>query len=1178
MIESNLNAVCKTPRAHREELLSNTHRPHLQQIWYTPMDFGHPASGTKILRSLIVAWETIDIEMDPYVKKLRSRPLDGKALQAVLLTRKTYCNEQLRRFVDRSCHIFQELGGWAVDYFIHESIAQLRTKLHDPNLMIECDNEEKLYLVEFLSRIPKSSAQSHPKLQDFHPSPKLEALITFLTSRDEPEFSGLIFAKQRATVGVLAYLLSVHPLTKDRFRCAAYVGWSGGGGNRKDGVGDLLTMKMQQDTLSEFRSGQKNLIVATDVLEEGIDISACSLVICYDKPANVKSFVQRRGRARRKESTFAIMFSTQDEIYDLKKWQLLEAAMIEAYQNDERERLAALDLESNAEVVDERFEVESTGAVLTADTAVSHLYHFCSILPSQPYVDNRPEISFEYDGQGRRRGLVKLPNSVHPKVTRTEGQRWWTTERAATKEVAFHAYKRLYEFGLLNDNLLPLTRKPELRFSDFDKMPAMVEVEEIYDPWTDWAYSWASPDIHQSRILIRLNETDYQLCMTLTGPTVLPSLDPVTLFWDSDNIFTLEFDVAQKVPIVPTQVLAQMREITALYLQSPSSKQLKPERDFVTLFGPDVLLNDMSGWMLQHNGADPAMEVYTEERPLSLIGIVRDRSRYNERLLLKKWIVSYVDGQSVVQLECDPLPRRRNLLQKATLATTNNLAEEGPTSKKARTIPAEDCTVDKLPFSNAIFGLFISAILDRLEATLVATRLCETILQDVGFNGTGHVLTAITAPQAQGPSNYQRYEFFGDSFLKFTVSCQLYMQHAHWPEGYLSEGRDIIVQNTRLARAALETGLDGFIITKMFTPRKWAAPLISEKVIEAPGKRILSSKMLADVVEALIGAAYLEGGHEKAHRCLRRFLPEVEICPVIRPAIPEKPQHVMNDTLKKHLGYAFVNEALLIEALTHPSCRFDSSTQSYQRLEFLGDAVLDMVMVRIMSQHPVEYPQGDMTMIKHALVNGNLLGFLCMEFSMPQEKTEVDALAYGDVAIHSEAKFVELWRFMRSGALGLADSREVVLKRHRKLREEVICALHHGSQYPWQALSQLNADKYFSDIIESVIGAIFVDSNGDLDAAAGFIERLGLTGYLHRILSDGVDVTHPRNEAHRLSKGEVQFTCKRVPEKNGTATYWCIVKRKDTALVVVEGCLSSEEAEVKAANAALDILKLEACS
>jgi hypothetical protein len=359
-IESNLDAVCRTPRVHRQELLKFTHRPHLQQIWYTPTDPAGFKGASQALGALYHAWETLDIEGDPYIQRLRKSSLDNEALQKALMTGKTYCREQLRRFVDRSRHIFEELGEWAAEFYIYASIQQLRDRVRDSYMSGDWDEAEKAYLVDFLSKIPASEIQLALNDPDsLRISPKLESLLSFLDSLDEPEFSGLIFVKQRATVSAMTSLLSAHPSTRERFRCAAYVGWSNGSAS-KDILGDLLNMQLQRDTLDDFRSGRKNLIIATDVLEEGIDISACSVVVCYDKPPNLKSFVQRRGRARRKRSTFAIMFPTDDASADVSRWQDLEQAMIEAYQDDERQLQSASALESLDEMVTERLTVEST--------------------------------------------------------------------------------------------------------------------------------------------------------------------------------------------------------------------------------------------------------------------------------------------------------------------------------------------------------------------------------------------------------------------------------------------------------------------------------------------------------------------------------------------------------------------------------------------------------------------------------------------------------------------------------------------------------------------------------------------------------------------------------------------------------------------------------------------------
>ncbi|EAW13550.1 putative RNA helicase/RNAse III [Aspergillus clavatus NRRL 1] len=1181
-IETNLDAVCKTPRAHRQELLKFSHRPELKQLLYEPPDPMGLQVSSQTLRALIEAWETLDIEDDPYVKRLRKSSLDGGALEKALMTGKTFCREQLKRFVDRSRHIFEELGEWAADYYIYTSIQHLKTRVQTSYMTGDWDEAERAYLVSFLSKLPAADIQI--TLSDaacLRISPKLEALIGFLDAMDDPEFSGLIFVKQRATVSVMTDLLAVHPRTRERFRSAAYVGWSNSSGS-KDFLGNLLSMHGQLSTLDDFRSGHKNLIIATDVLEEGIDISACSVVVCYDKPPNLKSFVQRRGRARQKQSTYAIMFPAEDSAFDLAKWQTLEQAMIEAYQDDERHLQSAIELERVNEEVVERFTVESTSAVLTADTAMAHLHHFCAVLPSQPYVDMRPVFSVETDIANLRRGIVILPNCVHPKVRRSEGQRWWRTERAAMKEAAFQAYKSLYEFGLVNDNLLPLTNKPELKVNKLGSIPSIMEASEQYDPWVDWAYSWSSPDIHQSRVVVRLNGAkDRELCMRLAGPTVLPPLAPMTLFWDSETTFTVAFEAPERVPHVPLSSVEDMRTSTVVYLQATSSRLLSTKQDFTALFGPDLPHTDLKAWLQMYEGNEPAVEVYSRRRDPMLMGVVRDCSRYNEPLLFRRWVESGDSPTtSVVEMECDPFPRRRNLLHRQTLATKKleNDKEDTPEPvNKMRTVAADQCTIDRLPFSNAILGLFISVVVQQLETELIATKLYETILRDVGFTSTQHIITAISAPSAQALTNYQRYEFLGDSILKFSVSCQLFFKHPNWHEGYLSEGRDEIVQNPRLTKAALDTGLDAFVITKMFTPRKWSAPLISERLERVAGKRQVSSKVLADVVEALIGAAYMDGGHAAAQACIRRFLPEINLHSLdtrtlSRSVAPEGARQTIHDRLKRHISYTFENESLLVEALTHPSCDYDASTQSYQRLEFLGDAVLDMIIVSAIFNHPVQMPQGHMTKIKHALVNANLLAFLCMEFAIPEERASVEQISTLQFEVISNEELVELWRFMRYRGLDLNNARDASLARHRALRDEILHSLQHDPHYPWQALSRLSADKFFSDIMESILGAIFVDSGGDLAPCEAFVERIGLMSYLRRILDENIEVTHPRNVAQQLAKSNIQFLAQRMPDEEGGASYQCAVRIEEVEAFVVRGCLTAEEAEVTAAIDAIDLL------
>jgi endoribonuclease Dicer len=51
---------------------------------------------------------------------------------------------------------------------------------------------------------------------------------------------------------------------------------------------------------------QVQVLVATDVIEEGIDVKNCNCVIRFDLPVSVRSYIQSRGRARHEKSEFIL--------------------------------------------------------------------------------------------------------------------------------------------------------------------------------------------------------------------------------------------------------------------------------------------------------------------------------------------------------------------------------------------------------------------------------------------------------------------------------------------------------------------------------------------------------------------------------------------------------------------------------------------------------------------------------------------------------------------------------------------------------------------------------------------------------------------------------------------------------------------------------------------------------
>jgi hypothetical protein len=352
-IEANLNAVCKTPRVNRTELLECVHRPHLERLSYTPTaPDKNPHS--RLLHPLGRCIQKYNVQDDPYIELMRQDPDHLAEAHEFLVSGKTFCKEHLVKFVERSVHMYKELGGWATDFFIKASIEQFRLSVENDKEMTGIKRKERVYLLELLMGMSVPEIES----ESFHISHKLATLFEYLKQMDQADFSAIVFAQRRAVVGVLAQLISLHPRTKGMFQSAPYVGWSSY--QNGDCLGDLVSKDMQGDTLSEFRAGRKNLLVATDVLEEGLDISSCSLVICFDKPANLKSFVQRRGRARRQASIYTIMASIEDDKIDVAKWQQLERVMVDTYLDDRRRQKEMQDLERYSEIVEGLLFVPST--------------------------------------------------------------------------------------------------------------------------------------------------------------------------------------------------------------------------------------------------------------------------------------------------------------------------------------------------------------------------------------------------------------------------------------------------------------------------------------------------------------------------------------------------------------------------------------------------------------------------------------------------------------------------------------------------------------------------------------------------------------------------------------------------------------------------------------------------
>ncbi|XP_017279885.1 interferon-induced helicase C domain-containing protein 1 [Kryptolebias marmoratus] len=151
------------------------------------------------------------------------------------------------------------------------------------------DKKEEL---ERLSKIPKYENDSLTKL-------KTKILQEFSTRQ---EARGIIFTKTRHSAITLSQWIQENPKFADIGVKPSHVI---GGGDQSDVK--PMTAAEQKDVLKKFRTGEVNLLVATTVAEEGLDIPACNFVIRYGLSTNEIAMIQAQGRGRAEDSSYTVV-------------------------------------------------------------------------------------------------------------------------------------------------------------------------------------------------------------------------------------------------------------------------------------------------------------------------------------------------------------------------------------------------------------------------------------------------------------------------------------------------------------------------------------------------------------------------------------------------------------------------------------------------------------------------------------------------------------------------------------------------------------------------------------------------------------------------------------------------------------------------------------------------------
>ncbi|HEX5673522.1 MAG TPA: helicase-related protein, partial [Nitrososphaeraceae archaeon] len=200
---------------------------------------------------------------------------------------------------------------------------------------IELMESQGFYSIEsFLNRIQEEGGKSHKMLIDDNriieirrlveqldkEHPKIQHLIKILCERFNSQISSknahnlgeresengsrvLVFTQYRDTAQHIVELL-----IKNKIRASKFVGQS----KRQGDPG--MKQEEQNTILEKFREGEFNVLVATSIAEEGLDIPEVDLVVFYEPIPSEIRHIQRRGRTGRKNLGSVLILATKDTI------------------------------------------------------------------------------------------------------------------------------------------------------------------------------------------------------------------------------------------------------------------------------------------------------------------------------------------------------------------------------------------------------------------------------------------------------------------------------------------------------------------------------------------------------------------------------------------------------------------------------------------------------------------------------------------------------------------------------------------------------------------------------------------------------------------------------------------------------------------------------------------------
>lgn len=439
--------------------------------------------------------------------------------------------------------------------------------------------------------------------------------------------------------------------------------------------------------------------------------------------------------------------------------------------------------------------------------------------------------------------------------------------------------------------------------------------------------------------------------------------------------------------------------------------------------------------------------------------------------------------------------------------------------------------ISVLPPRVAVSFFVWPAIIWRFESYLIALEAAEmvgikcepamalaAITKDSDNSGEHETQERINFQHGMG-ENYERLEFMGDCFLKTATTLSTFIQNPNDNEFEFHVKRMVMLCNRNLFGVATELKLYEYIRSRAFARRLWYPEGL--KLLEGKGakkteeteeeqrlgsKHNLGEKTIADVCEAMIGAAFMSHNklgdwhpdqwenaiqtvtklvNSEDHKMLKwQDYRDTYAIPSYQTEPSTASQRDMAQKVEQEHDYHFRHPRLLRSAFIHPSQPWHyEKVPDYQRLEFLGDALLDQASITyLFYKFPDKDPQW-LTEHKMAMIGNRALGMIAATTGFYKHIRHSHATVEAQIRQYVEE-------------LKLAD------------------AIPGRSADYWTAVS--DPPKCLADIVEAYVGAVFIDSNFDYNEVQRFFDRHIQPHFEDMSLYDGYANNHPCTHLHRL--------------------------------------------------------------